>query len=105
MNGKLRVAIFIASITITAVLVGFAWFNNYEFILEKPNVYLVLLLLFINIIANIFQIIEFLEEHLGRTKEVSQKKPDKIFYETTKNLGISYSNPSEVSEQEVPEKQ
>lgn len=105
MNGRLRVAIFIASIVITAFLVGLAYYSNYESILEKPNLYLILLLLFINIIANILQIIEFLEKHLGGKEKVSEKKLDLAFYKATTNLEASYSNTSEVSKQEKSENQ
>ena len=105
MGRLLRLGILIVSIATSAIIVGLAYLSNYDSILEKPNLYLILGLLFINIIANIFQIIEFLEKHLGRRKEKPERKLDEIFYKATKDLDVSYSSSSRVSEQEKPENQ
>ena len=105
MGRLLRLGILVASLATSAIIVGLAYLSNYDSILEKPNLYLILILLFINIIANIFQIIEFLEKHLGRRKKKPERNLDEIFYKATKDIEVSYSNSSEVSEQEKPENQ
>jgi len=93
MSKLLRFVILVVSVMIAIVIVGLAYFSNYESILENPSIYLILFLLFLNIIANIFQIIDFLEKHLSRKESVSEEKLDKRFYKTTRDLENLYSNP------------
>jgi len=103
MNIMLRIVVLVVSVTMTFFIVGLAYFSNYESILEKPNIYLILVLLFINIIANIFQIIDFLEKHLGKKKKIPKKEIEEKFYKVTKDLEITYCNPFLIPEQETPE--
>ena len=100
MNRVLRVVVLLMSMTITAIIVGLAYFSNYESILEKPSIYLILFLLFINIIANIFQIIDFLERHLSRKENVSKEILDKKFYNSTRDLEVSYPEPYQIQDEE-----
>lgn len=65
MNGKLRIAVSIVCLASSTIIVGFAYFNNYDSILAKPNAReIILLLLLINVIANIAQIEDFIEKLL-----------------------------------------
>lgn len=103
MNRLLRLMILVVSVTIAIIIVGLAYFSNYESILEKPGIYLILFLLFINITANIFQIIDFLERHLSRKENVSEETFDRRFYKATRGLENLYSNPSQNPKQESSE--
>jgi len=103
MNKLLRLVILIASVTISAITVGIAYFSNYSSVLEQPNtlMILILILLFVNITANIFQIIDFLERHLTQKKKTKEEK----FYKATRNLEITYYNPFQTAEQETTDTQ
>jgi hypothetical protein len=78
MNGRLRIAMSIACLTLSTIIVGFAYFSDYDSVLTKPNASgIILLLLLINVIGNIAQIEDFLEKLLGHKTGM-----EKELYET-----------------------
>ena len=105
MNGRLGLPIFIFSIMASAIIIGSAYVANYDSMLARPEGKLILLLLSINVVANVLQIIiaaiDLLGDHLGNLKREPRKKLDEIFYRIVNDLRIPYSNPPQNPKQEI----
>jgi hypothetical protein len=68
MGRKRNIGLLMASIAITIILVAISYYSNLNSVLQKPDIFLILLLLFISIIADIFDIIEFLKNSMSQEK-------------------------------------
>lgn len=65
---RIKIFIFILSMLICSILITLAYFANFELLAQTTNI-VVIFLISLNIIANFFQIVEFIESHFIQGNE------------------------------------
>jgi len=93
MNGKLRNIISVVCLVLSVVIVGLAYFSDYDYVLTKPNVrWIILLLLLINVIANIADIESFFEKLYDDRTRIEEERLYGILCKVAKDLEILLSS-------------
>jgi hypothetical protein len=88
MNGKLRIATSIVCLALSTAVVALAYFNNYESVVTRTSEReIIMLLLLINVIANIAQIEEFFEKVFDDRMRDEQKLYE-MLHEALENLKV-----------------
>jgi len=94
--------------TLATIIVGLAYISNYDALLAEGNLAFFLLLFYLNVASNLFQVILSIAEQAEKWYETNKDRPreelKQILYTLSEEIKRSYARPLEKSENEPVEK-